>query len=271
MAYLSRIWALISSLGILMCSLAVPANAMSMLIVENESGKSVLLMYGGIEPGDHARFRRAVKNAGSIEGVWLSSGGGLVSEAAKIGNDIRQMKIPIAVASLDRMSTAVSNSYASPAEIRDARRHISDFRTSFGRNYCASACGMLLASGYIRFVDEPYSVGLHSTYYPPEVVEHYRETKSEDEFAKFLQLEFQQSGVKATVFMQDMGIDVNYASIASVVPAACMYWLSAGEMDELNVVNVRGHKTQGPSGSGRCSCGPDENARQCEMDARSAQ
>lgn len=246
-----------------------PAYAMGMILVENQNGRSVLLMYGSIDSGDYSRFRNALNQSGQLDGVWLSSGGGVVDEASKIGQHIRALKIPIAVPSLERMSRAVANSYVPPAQIRSAQSHIRKYQNGPGRNICASACGMLLASGYIRFVDEPYSVGLHSSYYPQEAIDSLRERMTEDEFATFLQIDFQQAGVKAALFMQDMGIDVNYASVASMVPASCMYWLSAQELDELNVVNVRGHKTQGPPGFGKCSCGPSENELRCETNAQS--
>ena len=93
----------------------------------------VLLLSGGIEPGDASRFEDFLADMDNKPDlVALHSPGGIVSEAQKIGRAVREGGLPSAV---------------------------------LAGAYCVSSCPYILAGGEDRFVSLRGIVGMHQHYY----------------------------------------------------------------------------------------------------------
>jgi len=236
------------------------ANAMEFAVLKDSSGRNVLFMYGGIERDDAEKFQRAASRVENLRGFWLSSGGGLVNVSYQIGRMIRQSRLPVTVPSLARLDAAVNRSGRS-SDVTRAHAYVQRF-TNAGRptNICASACGMLLAGGVLRFVDEAGTVGLHSASSLSGPIGDLADNGRIDrEEAQRLERHNQNVGIRWSRYMQEMGIPLTYTDVASRVPSTCMFFLGESDLRNLNVVNVQGHKPAG-SRRGRCVCGRSEEA-----------
>ena len=235
-----------------------PAGALDYALGKDSRDRDVLMVFGSIEYGDEAEFSQVLNRHSQVKELWLSSGGGSVDASYKIGRMIRSQKRVARVPSISAALQALQRVTPTIETVRadDHFKSLAEYRS---RNICASACGMLLAGGMARFVDESHSVGLHSaTVMNSPDARETAATIAQDggltELVKQIERNNQQTGVEWSLFMQDMGIRPDYVSIASRVPQRCMYYLSSSEMDSLNVVNVQNYKTQGGGLQGNCQC-----------------
>ena len=235
-----------------------PASALDYALGKDSRDRDVLLVFGTIEYGDETEFSQTINRHSHVKEIWLSSGGGSVDASYKIGRIIRSQRRVTRVPSIPAANQALQRVSPTIETVR-ADDHFKSLGKVRSHNICASACGMLLAGGVARFVDEPHTVGLHSaTVMNSSDAQETAATIAEDggltELVKQIERNNQQTGVEWSLFMQDMGIQPNYVSIASRVPQRCMYYLSSSEMNSLNVVNVKNYKTQGGGLQGNCQC-----------------
>jgi len=101
------------------------------------------------------------------------------------------------------------------------------------RPRCASACGMILAGGKVRLVDETRSVGVHSLRLNVDAAPA-RYGESQDVVVGDSAL----IGAEWANYMRDMGISQKFISTALGVHPDCMYYLSANEMVSWAVINL---------------------------------
>ncbi len=208
--------------------------------------RTALFVYDDIEPGDERKL--AAKLApGRYNEIWLSSGGGSVGASYRMGRQIRQSRVPVRVPSIARLRSAFEQAPSSSAAFA-AAGYVEDLASYRARNICASACGMLLAGGLIRFVDEGGSVGVHSA-----TAGKYAEEMARESGVQSVERDNQGMAVRWSAYMQEMGLSLSYVAAAAEVPAACMYYLSFREMRGFNVTNVKDAPTSGRDGS-YCQC-----------------
>lgn len=238
------------------------AHAIEFSIQEKEDGRTVLIVYDGYDPlkdesghleyGDERKFRNVVLKNPEIKEIWLSSGGGSVSASYAMGRLIRAKRFMVVVPSLKRMRALAEHNGNDPK----LYRYVKKLGLTRGGNLCASACGMLLAGGIVRFIDEPHLVGLHSATAMGDGRAKRYQSLGQHAKKQLQKVErtHQQIGVEWVSYMTEMGIDNLYVDIASQVKQSCMYYISSVEMDKMNVTNVRGHKTEGGNSRGLCVC-----------------
>lgn len=220
-----------------------PADALKYAALSDEQGRPVLLVFDSIEYDDRTSFPGVIAGRTFSE-IWLASGGGNVAASFEIGRAIRAARKPVRVPSSARVRAAIERSPAT-AQTKDA----SAFIDRIGEVYCASACGMLLAGGLIRFVDRPWAVGLHSasSMASDKVWAGVQSAagSGDRDSIQAIEQHNQRTGVEWSAYMQEMGVSLRYVTVATAVPHGCMYFLSSSEMNALNVVNVTGAKTEG--------------------------
>lgn len=242
------------------------AMAMGYAVLEDDRGKRVLYMYGPIDQEDPAKLEAALASDLDIRGIWLSSGGGAVFASFDMGRMIRQSRLPVTVPALARLSRAISRAPRAPS-VEQAGQYTQGLANRRPTNICASACGMLLAGGILRFVDQAGTVGLHSASALAGPAGDLADTGQIDrDEAQRMERQNQYLGFIWSRYMQEMGIPGEYIFVASKVPAQCMYYLNESGLSQLNIVNVKGRK---PTGSSRpiCHCNAETREASQELSA----
>ena len=201
-------------------SMQTSAFALEYVKLTSRAGTPVFFMTGTIEADEFTRFRDNFANMQPVREVWLSSGGGYVGPAIKIGRVLRSQNMIVRVPSVERLRAALDKSFSSLD--RPTYEIFLDSRPT-----CESACGMILAGGKVRLIDVARTVGVHSLSFKSNKFE---EDKLIGTSAR--------TGADWVVHMTDMGISRNYVNRALSVDPTCMYYLSAHEMVTWGVINL---------------------------------
>jgi len=179
--------------------------------------RGILLLEGKIEPGDYISLHNFLRNESNFEkitgGVFLASPGGYVSEALKIGNLIRLL----------RLST---NAPASPPpdrrDVIGPPIRATDLVNQ--RDYlCVSACFLVYVAGSDRQLSRAGRLGLHQP-----LVQSKRAEASDDDLAI---LTARTRGLLKQYLVQ-MDVPSKYLEIMYMVPPSEVRWITQQEFDE---------------------------------------
>ena len=201
---------------------AVPVGAAD-LTTRVIDGRKILVLQGGLITGDDRRFAQAL-TGGPYAEVWFDSPGGSVSAGQGIG--------------------------------RLMRRHGLMGRVPQGAT-CASACVDAFLGAPVRFVDTPYTVGVHmfSIYRSEEIRDAITDSVEDGKVEAvifFLENVAAEAASNWFAYMMEMGVAPSLISWTVEVPHVCIYWLSQQEMLHFNVVNTGGPPRPGFSaGNGK--------------------
>lgn len=234
--------------ALIICINTVPAlsqQSQKYMRLIDERGKPVMFFNGGIDSGDFRQFSAFMNQNPNINEIWLNSGGGDVDEALQIGMFIRDRVRPVKTRVPARQKVAAAfqkRGIPISRKLRDTRSIL-----------CASACGILLAAGDARYVDEPFTVGLHGvalsfTVNGKEIHrDKYVDQLSESELRDALKTAYDEgssdrsrNGAKVAEFMVTMGVSAQYAIYMNGIRAECLAFLSYDQMLRFNVTNVKG-------------------------------
>lgn len=229
-------------------------DQMGFTVIEDASGRHVMVLWGAITEDDVPRFRNTAKANPAIRGFWLASNGGDPMAAMDIGRMIRRTGLPVTVPSKERLFSAAQKTLASGSRTSIEAAKLVAWLDPRPKVICASACGYLLIGGKVRFVDQQHTVGLHASSRPDSVLVSMI-TGYEDPNAVYRDLDrdMQNSVALKNSYIAEMSVSAGYSKISTAVPSKCMYYLSGTEMTALNLTNVNGFQTPGES-IGKCEC-----------------
>jgi hypothetical protein len=178
-------------------------------------GHTILAAEGPIAADEVDSLERALRIAGSIDELWLNSGGGNAWEGLDMGRLVRARGIATRVP-------------------RGA--------------YCASACVFVFLGGVIRQVDEEGSIGVHmfSRSRVKKIVEHYakrlEEAENQDETIRNIIMEIEQSSARFAAeqarFLVEMSVSLEIMIPNFETPFDDIHDMSRRELRRYNVVNV---------------------------------
>ena len=222
---------------------ASTAQALEQITLNATKGGQILFLYdgpgkeGGITYRDSGQLMSAYRDFSQFNEIWIWSGGGNVAGAINLGRAIRKNPAAVTrVPSRKRVLEALQRSL-SPARANSIWGTLS---RRFSREKCASACGIILAAGVGRLVDVTRSVGLHSMY----IDNNWQDVTNEDSRSSG------SLGAQWGAYMLKMGITSKYLDVAFKIHPDCMYYLSAAEMEDMNVTNVVGRNPADNSTTG---------------------
>jgi hypothetical protein len=230
---------------------------------------------GAIETATSSAFSKFLKKIGNRKlPIVVSSPGGSVESAFKMGRMIRERKLEVGVGSV--YLTACPASWPDCEAQQKKTGVYSGVIVDYG-TYCNSACPLLLASGTRRFAGPTTYVGVHqiTTTYTREKIryrERYKivkgkkrviETKvvSRKKVGTYQTAKLSKSSSRAFLaYLKEMGIAKSYFDAAQGTPAKDMRQLFRGELlamslttgDEPAVIFARAGRCDQPAPAANC-------------------
>lgn len=171
---------------------------------------------GVIQPGVAGQFERTLADLkGRRLPVLISSHGGSVSDAIRMGALIREHDLAVAVA-----RTLIANCPERAPQCPDAKGHV----TTAGA-VCASACALILAGGAERLVGSKPEVGVH------QMTTVMREIEGSAHLPTIKKIyEEKAADTVVEAYFDAMGIGDPVMALLRKTPAASIRWLSLGEI-----------------------------------------
>ncbi|MBV9286973.1 MAG: hypothetical protein JO288_03980 [Hyphomicrobiales bacterium] len=171
---------------------------------------------GSIPPGAAARFERTLADLkGRRLPVLISSHGGSVSDAMKIGALIRERHLAVAVA-----RTLIANCAEHAAQCPDAKG-----RATTAGAICASACALILAGGAQRLVGPRPEVGVH------QMTTIMREIEGAAHLPTIKKIyEDKSADTAVEAYFAALGIGDPVMALLRKTPASSIRWLSLEEI-----------------------------------------
>lgn len=169
------------------------------------SGRPIsgVLIEGTIAVGDFAKFEAILLRRSNADPIWLASPGGDLSEAMKIGQLIRELKLSV---------EAPKESLEFFPLLRDKRNAV-----------CASACFFVYAAGVYR---SGSALGLHRPYFSRE----FYAARTLDDAAKSQAVAFGY----AAEYLRNMGIEAGIVDRIPSIAANDILWLNEDQIKGLS-------------------------------------
>jgi hypothetical protein len=173
---------------------------------------------GRIVPGTAGTFRKAILDLGGRRlPVLISSHGGSLGDALRMGELIRERRLAVAVA-----RTQIANCPERAALCPAARG-----QAITGGAFCASACPLILAAGVERLVGPVPMVGVHQI---TEVLKEKEGLAHLTTIKKVYEPGYADAAVQA--YLAAMGVGEPVMTLLRKTPASSIRWLSLAEMAE---------------------------------------
>lgn len=246
------VWCVLQGQG----AYADPADdGLQFSILEDEEGREILMLWGGIGPGDASRFLGFAKAHPGIRGFWIASPGGNPDSAMEVGRLLRKTGLPVRVPSKAVVSASIDRAFAKGGKVARSLSPLDSWLQQESKIICVSACDYLLMGGRIRIVDLEHTVGLHAARKDgmADLIKDIEDPALRDQAYKDLERDTQNGVARKNEYIAEMSISQRFSQISSAVPSQCMYYLSAAEMTALNLTNVNSMQTKGGN-RGVCDC-----------------
>ncbi len=176
---------------------------------------------GRITPGTAGAFRKAILDLGGRRlPVLISSHGGSLGDALRMGELIRERRLAVAVA-----RTLIANCPERAPACPAARG-----QAITGGAFCASACPLILAAGVERLVGPVPMVGVHQI---TEVLKEKEGLAHLTTIKKIYEPGYADAAVQA--YLAAMGVGEPVMTLLRKTPASSIRWLSLPEIAELHL------------------------------------